>query len=313
VPGLRPVSELGLADPTDIAPHEDVAAANTASHPAALSGRDEDRAQPLEAAPTASSRPVRKLGPADTIATTPSEHVPDAPAPERRRAEPDDDQDERGLSVTAPDAPTRTRQTRDRRRRTPSVTLGAEPQSTRSLFPKSRQNAVELADEPTIFVQVMVPGDVSHMLAAEHRKLRHHKTILGALLWRHVEPNDTERLRQLGALLDAYLETDVSEAPAEIKVGAHLPFSLKYKLEGAALALRRTRRAASAKALLSALIWRYVDTTSVADLVQLLVAYREESRPKPLPLGSTSPDQNEDARESPEDPVGVRRAPAGTA
>jgi len=43
--------------------------------------------------------------------------------------------------------------------------------------------------------------------------------------------------------------------PAEVKIGAHLPFSLKYRLDGAALALRRTRRDASAKTLLSALVW----------------------------------------------------------
>lgn len=115
------------------------------------------------------------------------------------------------------------------------------------------------------------------------------RRILGALLWRHVEPDDAERLRQLGALLGPYLETDVSEAPAEIKVGAHLPFSLKYKLDGAALALRRTRRAASAKALLSVLIWRCVDATIVDELIELLVVYPEVSRPKPLPLGSSQP------------------------
>ncbi len=120
---------------------------------------------------------------------------------------------------------------------------------------------VSLADEPTIFVQTMLAGelhqrlaDASHALAAEHRKLRKYKTILGRSSWRYVRPEDPESLRELGGALDGYLATDIAEAPAEIKAGAHLPFSLKYNLDGAALALRRTRRDASAKTLLSALI-----------------------------------------------------------
>jgi hypothetical protein len=120
--------------------------------------------------------------------------------------------------------------------------------------PVEKRPAVPLGDEATVFVQLMVPGelhqrllDTSHSLAAEHRKLRHQKTILGALLWRHVDPDQPELLRELSAALDAYMQTDVSEAPSEVKVGANLPFSLKYRLDGAALALRRTRREATAK------------------------------------------------------------------
>lgn len=153
------------------------------------------------------------------------------------------------------------------------------------------RSAVLLADEPSVFVQIMVPGelherlaDTSHALGAEHRKLRHQKTILGALVWRYIQPDDAERLRELGAWLDAYLKTDIAEAPDEIKVGAHLPFSLKYRLDGAALALRRTRRAASAKTLLSAVVWRHVDAAEIAELVELLAAYREISLPEPRPL-----------------------------
>ena len=121
----------------------------------------------------------------------------------------------------------------------------------------------------------MVPGelherlaDVSHRLAAEHHKLRHQKTIIGALLWRHVDPDDPERLSRLGETLDAYLQTELAD-PSEIKVGANVPFSLKYKLDGAALALRRTRRAASAKTLLSALLWRHVQRDDLVALVEL--------------------------------------------
>jgi hypothetical protein len=151
---------------------------------------------------------------------------------------------------------------------------------------------VPLADEPPTFLQIMVPGelherlaDVSHLLAADHRKLRHHKTILGALVWRYVCPDEPESMRELGATLDAYLSTDLAEAPAEIKAGAHLPFSLKYRLDGAAIALRRTRRDASAKTLLSALVWRHVNPQDVTGLIELLADYQELIRPRPLPLG----------------------------
>jgi hypothetical protein len=122
------------------------------------------------------------------------------------------------------------------------------------------------------------------LLAAEHRKLRHHKTIIGALVWRYVDPDDSQCLRALGQTLDAYLQVELAEVPAEIKIGAHLPFSLKYKLDGAALALRRTRRAASAKTLLSALIWRHVERDALAGLVELLSAYHEALQPTPTPL-----------------------------
>jgi len=148
-----------------------------------------------------------------------------------------------------------------------------------------------LGDEPTSFLQIMVAGelqerlaDVSHLLAAEHRKLRHHKTIIGALVWRYVDPDDPQRLRELGDTLDAYLRAELAEVPGEIKIGAHLPFSLKYKLDGASLALRRTRRSASAKTLLSALIWSHVNRDDLADLVALLSAYHEVLQPTPTPL-----------------------------
>jgi hypothetical protein len=150
---------------------------------------------------------------------------------------------------------------------------------------------VSLGDEPTIFVQAMLAGEVhqrladaSHAIAADHWKLRKYKTILGALLWRHVRADDPASLRELSAALDAFLATDAAEAPAEIKVGAHLPFSLKYSLDGAALALRRTRRDASAKTLIGALIWRYVDPADPGPLAELLQRYDEVSRPHPAPL-----------------------------
>ena len=180
---------------------------------------------------------------------------------------------------------------------------GGAPAETQEQTPTAapaHRPGVALADEPTTFLQIMVPGelherltDVSYALAVEHRKLRHQKTILGALIWRYVRPDDPESLCALSSTLDAYLATDLAEAPAEIKAGAHLPFSLKHSLDGAALALRRTRRDASAKTLLSALIWRHVEAPAPAPLVELLETYRELVRPAlfrsshDLPLRST--------------------------
>jgi hypothetical protein len=141
-------------------------------------------------------------------------------------------------------------------------------------------------------------ADVSHLLAAEHRKLRHQKTILGALVWRYVDPDDPQRLQELGETLDAYFATDLAEVPAEVKIGAHLPFSLKYRLDGAALALRRTRRDASAKTLLSALVWAHVERDGLPQLLSLLAAYRDALQPTPTSLyelagGLETPTANE--------------------
>jgi hypothetical protein len=194
--------------------------------------------------------------------------------------------------VSGPPAPRRPRARRASRgsggsRRARS----ADAQRPRRAPTAAPRPGVSLANEPTIFVQAMLPGelhqrlaDASHILAAEHWKLRKYKTILGALLWRYVQPEDPESLRELGAALDGFLGTDVAEAPAEIKAGAHLPFPLKYNLDGAALALRRTRRDASAKTLLSALIWRYVEPGDTGPLAELLREYDEISRPRPAPL-----------------------------
>ena len=167
------------------------------------------------------------------------------------------------------------------------------PRASRSPLEGARAIASvgALSDEPTTFVQIMVAGelqerlaDVSHLLAAEHRKLRHQKTILGALVWRYVDPDDPQRLQELGETLDAYFATDLAEVPAEVKIGAHLPFSLKYRLDGAALALRRTRRDASAKTLLSALVWAHVERDGLPQLLSMLAAYRDALQPTPTSL-----------------------------
>jgi hypothetical protein len=76
--------------------------------------------------------------------------------------------------------------------------------------------------------------------------------------------------------------------PSGIKAGALLPFGLKYNLDGVVLALRRTRRAASAKTVLGALIWRYVDPQDIADMAELLLEHDEVSRPTPTPMPRTA-------------------------
>ena len=154
-----------------------------------------------------------------------------------------------------------------------------------------RRVSIPLADEPTAFVQIMVPGelqerlaDVTHALSLTNPKVRHQKTILGALVWAYVDPEDSASLNRLGHTLDQYLDTDAAEVPAESKVAAHMPFSLKWRLDGAVIRLRRTRRAATAKALLGALIWRYVDTDQTDALIPLLQDYRDATKPRPMPL-----------------------------
>jgi hypothetical protein len=112
-----------------------------------------------------------------------------------------------------------------------------------------RQSNIPLADEPTAFVQIMVPGelqerlaDVTHVLSLTNPKVRHQKTILGVLVWAYIDPDDPTSLNRLGHTLDQYLDTDAAEVPADSKVAAHMPFSLKWRLDGAVIKLRRTRR-----------------------------------------------------------------------
>jgi len=218
--GLRPVSDIGLVDATEV--------------PGSSRGEDPDPAAASRPRPTHRPRPKR----ASTARSAP-----------------------RGPSTERPAA-------------------------------RATRAGVPLADEPTTFVQVLVPGEVqerladaSHALALEHRKLRHHKTILGALIFSHVDPQDAASLHELGVTLDGFLAGDVAEAPTEVKIAAHLPYSLKWNLDGALLRLRRTRRAATAKAMLSALVWRYVDPERLGELIPLLEAYQEAVKPRPLALG----------------------------
>lgn len=160
---------------------------------------------------------------------------------------------------------------------------------------------VPLADQQAEFVQILVPADLrdqledaSWELKKTNRKLHHQKTIVGALLWRHVggvDYEDPEQLEPLGALLREWEEDPLSEISGDRKLGWHLPGSLKEQLDGCARMLRRTHDGASAKAVLSALIRRYVDVDDRGrydELVELLKAYRAELRPRTTPAADAA-------------------------
>jgi hypothetical protein len=221
-------------------------------------------------------RDVSTLGLVDaTDVVARARETPPAPTPAKRRS----------TSRSAP-AGENTRGPGSSTRRTV-----ARPKSAASTQVEREPAVADLANETTTFVQFMVPdalqarlADMTYALALEHRKLQHQKTILGALVWRYVDPDDVQSLARLSELLDEFLGGELAEAAAERKVAAHLPYSLKYRVDGVVLKLRRTRRAATAKAVMSALIWRYVNPADPEGLVELLGEYRAQLQPRPLPV-----------------------------
>jgi hypothetical protein len=212
-------------------------------------------------------RPVSDLGLVDAT---------DAAAPPRGAAEP-------GVALRRTGSRAKARQ-----RRSSAPSSSRDRMSSKASKAGDRSSSrVGLADEQTVFVQVMMPAelharltDVSFALAADHPKLRHQKTILGALVWRYVHPETGAGLDGLEALLAAFAASEFLDAPADVKVGAHLPFSLKRSLDGAALALkRRYRRDASVKLLVAALVFEHVRPEHPEALVELLAAYYAELEP----------------------------------
>lgn len=149
----------------------------------------------------------------------------------------------------------------------------------------------QLAGEEEFVVNVRVPGEVhallenvSLTLAGSRdravRRLRLHKTILGALVWRYVRPDDSDALHRLGELLDAYEDTELGDAPGDKRLSVWLPFPLKHAVDQAAASLRqRTGRRASAKVLLSALVWRYARVEELDALLDDLRTYSEQLAP----------------------------------
>jgi len=150
--------------------------------------------------------------------------------------------------------------------------------------------ATTLGDEARVFLQFMAPKVlrrrleyVSFELAERFPRVREHQTILAALLWKHVDHQDVEQLRALGELLDDYARDPLSELRGDGKVGANIPYSLKRRVDGAALRLKDTHEHASVRAITSALIWRYVDVDDPGrfdELVSMLSSYDAEAFPK---------------------------------
>ncbi len=147
--------------------------------------------------------------------------------------------------------------------------------------------AVPLAHEPTRFLQIMVAGELRDRLARAsfeleptHPRLRHQKTIIAALIWRYVDPQNAEELLALTALLDDFEGDDIADVPGEVKVGATIPASLKRRLDGTALTLRTRHRRVSAKSILSALVARHVDPADLSKLIELLEDYDDAFRPR---------------------------------
>lgn len=149
---------------------------------------------------------------------------------------------------------------------------------------------VALRDQLPEFVQILAPGELHDQLLHACMDLRdlqprlaHQKTVIGALLWRYVDHDDQERLAELGVLLNAWEQDPLSQTPATTKIGVHVPAALKRRLDRSALIMRRThgRRLASAKAIISALVWRHSTTGALPDLEQLLISYHDALRPAP--------------------------------
>lgn len=159
---LRPVSELGLVDATDVTPVI----------------RDEREPTPSaeESGRSRSPRGPRRRPSSNGAAATPAAV---------------------GLPSAAPAA---------QPQHVPLAEDSAEPNGfavagdSITVEEARERHELPLADQPPTFLQIMLPGelherlaDVSHALAADHRKLRHHKAILGALIWRYVLPDDPNR------------------------------------------------------------------------------------------------------------------------
>lgn len=160
-----------------------------------------------------------------------------------------------------------------------------------------------LGDEELVYLQVDVPEValqrvklVSFELASDHRHLRRHQTILGALVWEHVDYADQRKLEDLADLIDAYHAGSWYGQPEVRRLSARMPVSLKRRVEGTVLALAHTHRAVSAKTLVAALVWRHVmftadDEAAFARLVAGLGGYHQELSQRSLgaPVARVAP------------------------
>lgn len=151
-----------------------------------------------------------------------------------------------------------------------------------------------LGDERLVYLQVDVPQivlqrvkEASFELAAEHRHLCRHQTILGALVWRHVDHTDQAKLDALADLVDAYAAGPWHGLPEVRRLSGRMAASLKRRMEGAVLTLTSTHRDVSAKAVVAGLVWRHVvsaddDPAGFSRLVDVLSAYHQEASRRSL-------------------------------
>ncbi len=145
-----------------------------------------------------------------------------------------------------------------------------------------------LADEPQVHLQAAVPDVVlqriklvSFELAEDRPHLRRHQTIIGGLVWQHVDHTGQVKLDQLADLVDDYRAGPWHGLPEDRRLSARMPTSLKRRVEGTLLSLSQSRRDASARVLVAALVWRHVvsreeDSARFASLVDALGAYQQE-------------------------------------
>jgi len=176
--------------------------------------------------------------------------------------------------------------------------LAALPTTARGAVIEPQPAAVEplaragrrrlLGDEQMVHLQADVPDvvlqrvkQVSFELAGDHPHLRHHQTVLGALIWAYVDHTHQDKLDALADLVDAYAAGAWRGFPEVRRFSGRMPASLKRRMEGTVLALAGTQRDVSAKTLVAALVWRHVaarddDEVRFARLVDVLGGYHQE-------------------------------------
>lgn len=158
-----------------------------------------------------------------------------------------------------------------------------------------RTPAVPLRDEPLVHLAAGVPADLTHRLADvsfdlaySHPRLKQVQTIVGGLVWSYVDHENSRKLRALGLLLDEFEQQPLSVAPADKRLAARVPVSLKRRVEGSALRLSRTHRSsANARMIVSALVWKHLvgaeeDPERFDALTEMLAQYYTELSGRPV-------------------------------
>ncbi len=155
------------------------------------------------------------------------------------------------------------------------------------------------APEQRTFVQIMVAPEVRERLADASFALEDvrpgwhlQQTIVGALIARHVRPDDPQAMGVLLERLAGWTADPLSQRRGEaLKLGWRLPHSLTRRLDKAVLRLRASHRhlAPSAKALIASLIVGElnVDTPAGLDRLVALVGPYVDEYERPIPLDVT--------------------------